>query len=98
MHPPRGQDGQHSVAFRNGALDDLAVVGGAGNDGDAPLERIQLRHALLPADGDDLVAAIERVLHHVVPQLSGGADDADSHALLIAPSRNAASRYTASDE
>ena len=32
-----------------------------------------------PAHADDLVAAIERVLHHVLAELSGGSDDADPH-------------------
>ena len=50
-----------------------------GTTRDASLERVELADALLPADGDDLVAPVERVLHHVLAELPGGPDDADPH-------------------
>jgi hypothetical protein len=43
----------------------------------APPERIELSDALLAAHADHFVAAIERVLDHVLPELAGGSDDAD---------------------
>ena len=60
---------EHPVAPRHRTLDDPAVVGGSRQDGDAPLERVELRDALLPTDANHLVASIERVLHHVLPEL-----------------------------
>ena len=77
MDAPRDEHDEHPVAPRDRALDDLAVVRRSRNDGDAPLERIELPHALLAAHADHLVAAIQRVLHHVLPELPGGPDDAD---------------------
>jgi len=58
-------------------LDDLGVVRLSRNNGDASFERVELPDALLPAHADDLVAPIERVLDHVLPELPGGSDDAD---------------------
>jgi len=40
-------------------------------DRDALLEGIELFHAGVAANADDLVAAIQGVLHHVLPELSG---------------------------
>src|SRR5882672_11656591 len=72
--PPTGPDGGHPVAPCDRALDNLAVVRCSGNDGDAPLERVELFHAALPARANHLVAAIQRVLHHVLPELPGRPD------------------------
>jgi hypothetical protein len=55
---PRDQHDEHAVAPRDRPLDDLGVVRRSRNDGDAPLERVELPHALLPAHADHLVAAI----------------------------------------
>ena len=79
VYPPRDEDDEHPVAARDRALDDLAVVRRARDDGDPPLERVELGNALLPADAHHLVAAVERVLHQVAPELPGRADDADPH-------------------
>jgi hypothetical protein len=84
----RDQHDEHPVAPRDRALDDLAVVRRSRNHGDAPLERVELPHALLPAHADHLVAPIQRVLDHVLPELPRGPDDADPHRVRpVAPSR-----------
>src|SRR5512132_3729532 len=57
----------------------LGVVRRSRNDADLPLEGIELADALLPADGDDLVAALECVPNHVPAELPRGADDTDPH-------------------
>ena len=62
------------------ALNRLAVIGCTWNESDALLERIELSDALLATDADDLVTAVEGQLHHVLPELPGGSDDADPHA------------------
>jgi hypothetical protein len=41
-------------------------------------EFVELRDALLAADANDVVSAIERVSHEVAPELSGGADNANT--------------------
>jgi hypothetical protein len=81
VHASRDEHDEHPVAPRDRALDHLTVVCRSRNDGDAPLERIELSHAFLPAHADHLVATIQRVLHHVPPELPGGPDDADPHRL-----------------
>ena len=73
----RDENGEHSVAPLHRALDYLAVVRRSRNDRDAILEPIELLHALLAAHAHHLVAAIERVLNHVLPELPRGSDDAD---------------------
>jgi hypothetical protein len=79
VHPSRDENDEHPVALRDCALDDLEVVRRSRNDGDAPLERVELPHAFLPAHADHFVATVERVLHHVAPELPGGPDDANPH-------------------
>jgi len=37
----------------------------------------------LPAYPDNLVAPIQRVLHHVLPELPGGSDDADFRSIVV---------------
>jgi len=81
VHPPGREHDQHAVATGDRAPDDLTVVGRPRADGDAVAEAVQLVNALLPADSDDLVPAVERVLGHVLPEL---ADDADLHRFLLA--------------
>src|SRR5215472_16679177 len=76
---PGDQHGEHPVAPGHRCADDLAIVGRPGYDGDAPLERIELRDALLTAYADHLIAPAQRVLHHVLAELSGGSHDADLH-------------------
>ena len=88
MDAHRGQHDEHPVAPRYGALDDLAVVRRSGNDSDAPLEGIELFHAALAAHANHLVAAIERVLHHVLAELPGGPDDANLHVASPCIHRN----------
>src|SRR6185295_16907510 len=77
MDAHRGKHDENAVATGDGALDDLAVVGRSRYDRDALLEGIELLHAGLAAHADYLVAAIQGVLHHVLPELSGSPDDAD---------------------
>jgi hypothetical protein len=43
------------------------------------MKSVELPHAALPAHANHLVAPTERVLHHVLPELSGRLDDADFH-------------------
>src|SRR4051794_36269769 len=74
-----GEDHQHPVAPFDGALDDLAVVRRPGDDGDAPLERVELPHALLATHAHHLVSAIQRVLDHVPPELPRNSDNAHLH-------------------
>src|SRR3954470_9092180 len=83
VHAPRREHHQHAVAAADRAPDDLAVVSGAGIDGDAVAEAVELSDALLAAHADDLVATVERVLRHVLPELAGDADDADLHGCLL---------------
>jgi hypothetical protein len=77
VDPARDQHGQHPVAAVDRALDDVAVVGRPRDDRDAALERVELAHAGFTAHGDHLVAAGQRLLDHVLPELSGRPDDAD---------------------
>ena len=86
VHSPRDEHDEHPVAARDSPLDDLAVVGCAGHDGDPPLELGELADALLAAHGNHLVLPVQRVLDQVLPKLPGRTDDADPHATL--PSRN----------
>jgi hypothetical protein len=67
VDPSRNQHGQHAVAPGNRTADDVAVVCRSRNDGDPALERVELAHAAFPAHADDLVATVQRVLHHVLP-------------------------------
>src|SRR6266508_4264858 len=75
----RDEHDEHPVAPSDGAPDDVGVVRGSGDDRDTPLEFVELPDALLSAHADHLVPPIERVLHHVLPELPGSADDADPH-------------------
>src|SRR3954451_25109845 len=79
VHAARDEHDEDSVAAGDGPLDDAAVVGRARHDGDPPVELGELGDALLAADGDDLVPAVERVPDHVGTELAGSADDADPH-------------------
>ena len=79
VHAARDEHDEHPVAAGDGPLDDVAVVGRAGHDGDPALELGELADALLAAHGDDLVPAVQRVPDHVLAELAGRADDADPH-------------------
>jgi hypothetical protein len=52
VDPSWDQYDEHPVASRDRPLDDLTVVRRSRNDGDAPLESVELSHALLPAHAD----------------------------------------------
>ena len=78
LETPGSEHRQHPVAPSDCTPDHLPIVGSAWEDGDAALESGELAHALGSADADDLVAAGERVLRHVLPELSGDSDDADA--------------------
>ncbi len=87
----RGKHDENALATGDGALDDLAVVGRSPYDRDASLEDIELFHAGATAHADYLVPAIEGVLHHVLPELSGSANDADlPHVRKLTLGRRAA--------
>jgi hypothetical protein len=83
VYPPRDEHHEHPVAARDRSLYDLAVVGCARHDLDPILELGELSDALFPAHADDVVPTIQRVLDHVLPELSGGPNDADPHRMLI---------------
>src|SRR6266545_2985802 len=72
----RDQHDEHPVAPGDRSLDGIGVVRRSRHDRDAAGELVQLVNAFLPAHADNLVAAIERVPHHVAPELAGGPDDA----------------------
>src|SRR5919206_1180269 len=73
----RNQHSEDGVTPAHRALDDLAVIRRSRNDGDPPRELGQLVHADLAAHGDDLVTPVQRVPHHISPQLARGPDYAD---------------------
>lgn len=82
VHSPWNEYDEYTVATCNRVLDHLAVVGCSRNDGNAPVEAVELPNTLFPAHPDNLIAAIERVLHQIPPKLPRGSDDADLHRLL----------------
>ena len=87
----RGKHYENALATGDGALDDLAVVGRSRYDRDASFEGIELFHAGATAHADYLVAALEGVLHHVPPELSGSPNDADlPHVRKLTLGRRAA--------
>src|ERR1043166_121004 len=88
MDASRGHHDENPVASRYSALDDLAVVGRSRDDSDAPLERIELPHALLTAHAKHLVTAIQRLLDHVLPKLPRSPDDAHPHLFLPSVDRH----------
>src|SRR5581483_11019844 len=73
---------ENAVASRDSAPDDLAVVGRSRDDTDAPLERVELPHALLSAHANHLVTAIQRLPDHVLPKLPRSPNDAHPHLFL----------------
>jgi len=77
MDAARDEHREHPVTLRDRTLDDVTVVRRSWNDRDASLEPLKFLDALLAAHADHLVASIERVLHHVLPELPRGADDAN---------------------
>ena len=77
LAPNRDQHSEDAVAAAHGALDDVAVVGRPGDNGDPLLERAELVYAAGAAHADHLVAAVQGMLHHVLPELPGKPDDAD---------------------
>lgn len=46
-----------------------------------PLKRVELLYAFLPTHANHLVAPSQRVLHHVLPELPRGPDDANPHSV-----------------
>jgi hypothetical protein len=80
------QHREHRVTALDCALDDVAVVCFSVDDADAVSEPAKLFHALLTADASHLVASVQRVLHHVLPELPGSSDDANFHG--FSPSSN----------
>src|SRR5947209_9808841 len=79
MDSPRDQHCEHRVAPCHRALDDVSVISCSGNDSDAAGEPVELFRTLLTAHANYLVASIQRVLHHVLPELSRCSDDANLH-------------------
>ena len=91
MDAYRGKHDEDAIATGNGALDDLAVVGRAWYDSNAALERVELLHTGLSSHANHLVAAIQRVLHDVLPEPSRSSDEAhslhvrDGHSIMPVP-------------
>ena len=83
MDTSRHEHGDHTVALGYRLLDDLAVVRRPGYNGDAARELIEFRDALVTSYAHHLIAAVERVLHHVRSGLPRGADDADLHRTYL---------------
>src|SRR5947209_6004974 len=77
MNAARDQHREHPVTLRDRTLDDVTVVRRSWNDRDASLEPLEFLDALLAAHADHLETSIQRVLHHVLPELPRGADDAN---------------------
>ena len=77
MDPSRNQHGEDAIAARDRPLNDMAVVRRTRNDRDTPREFLELVHTDLAAYGDHPIAAVQRMLHHVPPELARGTDDAD---------------------
>src|SRR5437868_9568408 len=77
MDAARDEHREYTVTLRDRTLDDVTVVRRSWNDRDASLEPLEFLDALVAAHADHLVASIERVLHHVLPELPRGADDAN---------------------
>lgn len=81
---PWNEDGQHAVTTFDRSFNDLPVIRGARNDGNLVFESVELFHASFPADADDIITPIERMLNHVLAEFSGCSDNADfvdSHKL-----------------
>ena len=85
VHAARDQHDEHPIASLDGASDDGAIVRRSRNHCHAVPVRSELADALLPADANHLVAAIKRVLDHVLPELSRRPDDAYLHRALPLP-------------
>ena len=85
VYPSRDEHDEHPVAARDRPLYDLAVVGRAGHDVDPTLEVGEFADAPRAAHADHLVPAVQCVLDHVLPELPGRTDDADSHATRSPP-------------
>lgn len=67
----RNQHCEYALAAGYRTLDDVTVVGRAGDDRDSSLEGVELGHTGCPADADHLIPVIQRVLDHVLPEFSG---------------------------
>lgn len=79
LNPPRGQYREYPVTPCDRFLDDPSVVRSPGDHDNAPPETIEFAHALFPAYADDVVAAIEGMLNHVLAELPRGSHDTNSH-------------------
>lgn len=77
LHAPGHQYRQHSIAALDSAPDDVTIVCRPRDDGNSILQIVELVDALLPANSDYLVAALQRMLRHVPAELAGDADDAN---------------------
>ncbi len=75
---PGYQHGEYSVATCNRLLDDLGVVRCSGNDSNVLPERVELAYAAFSTHANYLVAPIQRVLHHILPELPGSPHDTNS--------------------
>jgi hypothetical protein len=80
MNASRDQHGEHRVTPGDRTLDDVTIIRGSRNNGDSPLELVELCHALLAAHANHLVVSIQRVLDHVLSEFSRRPDDANLHA------------------
>jgi len=74
VNSPWHQDGQRPVACVQRFLDDGTIIRRSWNDGDAIAVRRQLTDALFSANTDHLIISIQRMLDHVLSQLTGCTD------------------------
>ncbi|MEZ5520605.1 MAG: hypothetical protein R3F08_03895 [Dokdonella sp.] len=77
LHAPGRQHGEYAITARDGLADHGSIIRRSGNEGDSLLELVELGDAALPTYTDHLVTAVERVLHHVLAELSRCTDDAN---------------------
>ena len=80
---PRDEHRKDTVTSSDGFLDHFAVVRRAGNDCDAPFERIEFAHTALPANSNYRIAPIQSVLNHVGTEFSRCPYNADFHSFLL---------------
>ena len=79
LNAPWDQNRQYAITSCNGFLDHRAVVRRPWVYRDLPFELAELVDALLPTDGDNIIASVECMLDHVAAKLAGGSDDAHFH-------------------
>lgn len=84
VYTPRDQHGEDTIAALDRFLNDLAIVGLTGDDGDAILEPRQLFDTPRTANADDFIVLVQSMLNHILPKFSRCAYDTYSlHTLRL---------------